>query len=92
MKIALDPYMLRRVPLTGLPGLVADLPFLLLPMYRWSGPDEDERPVLEREGVRLVLEPHPDDFVEDGRAGARESSAHNLELVRRYLAKHGGAG
>lgn len=23
-------------------------------------------PVLEREGVRLVLEPHPDDFVEDG--------------------------
>src|SRR5262249_59903319 len=25
MKIALDPYMLRRVPLTDLPGLVADL-------------------------------------------------------------------
>ena len=24
MKIALDPYMLRRVPLTELPGLVAD--------------------------------------------------------------------
>jgi myo-inositol catabolism protein IolH len=23
-------------------------------------------PVLEREGVRLVLEPHPDDFIEDG--------------------------
>jgi len=156
MKIALDPYMLRRVPLTGLPGLAADLgyeylelsprddflPFFLhpradraqiaafsralnaagvqiatvLPLYRWSGPDEDERqaavrywkraiqitvdlgvnvmnsefngrpeaaaaseaqfwrsldellPVFEREDVRLVLEPHPDDFIEDGRA------------------------
>jgi Sugar phosphate isomerases/epimerases len=87
----------------------------VLPLYRWSGPDEDERqaavrywkraiqvtvdlgvndelrvqrparggrhqrgPVLavdggapavfEREGIRLVLEPHPDDFIEDGRA------------------------
>jgi myo-inositol catabolism protein IolH len=86
-----------------------------LPLYRWSGPDEDERqaavrywkraieltveldcrvmnsefngrpeqasrseaqfwrsmeellPVFEREGVELRLEPHPDDFVEDGR-------------------------
>jgi len=85
-----------------------------LPLYRWSGPDEDERqaavrywkraieitvqldctvmnsefngrpeqaelseakfwqsmeellPVFEREGVELRLEPHPDDFVEDG--------------------------
>ncbi|HMI25607.1 MAG TPA: TIM barrel protein, partial [Streptosporangiaceae bacterium] len=83
MKITLDPYMFRRVPLTDLPGLVADLgyeyielspredfmPFFLhpradraqiaafsraldaagvqvasvLPLYRWSGPDEDER-------------------------------------------------
>src|SRR3981081_4574785 len=83
MKIALDPYMFRRVPLTELPGLVAELdyrylelspredflPFFLhpradkaqvtafrkalsaagveissvLPLYRWSGPDEDER-------------------------------------------------
>jgi myo-inositol catabolism protein IolH len=156
MKIALDPYMLRRVPLTELPGLVADLgyeyielspredflPFFLhpradrariasfrqalaaagvgiasvLPLYHWSGPGEEERqaavrnwkraiqiavdlgadvmnsefngrpespelseaqfmrsmdellPVFEREGVRLVLEPHPDDFIEDGRA------------------------
>ena len=25
-------------------------------------------PVFEREGIRLVLEPHPDDFVEDGHA------------------------
>jgi myo-inositol catabolism protein IolH len=88
----------------------------VLPLYRWSGPDEDSRraavrywrraleitvdlgctvmnselggsphqaavcedrfwrsmeellPLFEREGVRLVLEPHPGDFVEDGRA------------------------
>ncbi|WP_229070012.1 sugar phosphate isomerase/epimerase [Actinoplanes sp. DH11] len=157
MKIALDPYMLRRVPLLDLPRMVAGLgyhrielsprddflPFFrhpraddalvaafrkaladaevqvasVLPLYRWSGPDEDARqaavrywrraiqitvdlgvdvmnsefngrpaqpdaseaqfwrsldellPILEREGVRLVLEPHPDDFVEDGTAG-----------------------
>ena len=157
MKIALDPYMLRRVPLTELPGLVADLgyeyielspredflPFFLhpradrariaafrrrwprpacevssvLPLYRWSGPDEDERqaavrywkraiqitvdlgvnvmnsefngrpgggrrPARRSSGARwrsccrsssaracgCVLEPHPDDFIEDGRA------------------------
>ena len=154
MKIALDPYMFRTVPLEDLPGLVADLgyqyielspredfiPFFqhpridtagirsfkkgldaagvevssLLPLFRWSGPDETERqgavrywkrtieiavemgvgvinsefngrpenpalsealfwqsldeilPILEREGIRLVLEPHPDDFIEDG--------------------------
>ena len=87
MKITLDPYMFRRVPLTDLPGLVADLgyqylelspredfmPFFLmpraddtkvkafkkaldgagvkvasnLPLYRWSGPDEDERQAAE---------------------------------------------
>ena len=162
MKIALDPYMLRQVPLTELPGVVAELgyqhielsprddfmPFFLhpradragiaafkaalagagvevaavLPLYRWSSPDEDERqaavrywrraiqitvdlgcqvmnsefsgrpeaaaaseaqfwrsmeqllPLFEREGVQLRLEPHPDDFVEDGRAA--------VELVR----------
>jgi len=87
----------------------------VLPLYRWSGPDEDERqaavrywkraiqvtaalgchvmnsefngrpeqasrseaqfwrsleellPVFEREQIELRLEPHPDDFVEDGR-------------------------
>jgi myo-inositol catabolism protein IolH len=87
----------------------------LLPLYRWSGPDEDERqaavgywkraievavelgvtvmnsefngrpeqarqsedqfrksidellPIFEREGIQLRLEPHPDDFVEDGK-------------------------
>jgi myo-inositol catabolism protein IolH len=154
MKITLDPYMLRGVPLTELPGMVAELgyehielspredfiPFFVhpradraaiaafkkalasagvsvatvLPLYRWSGPDEDERqaavrywrraiqiavdlgcrvmnsefngrpeaaaaseaqfwrsleellPVFEREGMQLRLEPHPDDFVENG--------------------------
>jgi len=154
VKLALDPYMVRSVPLLELPGVVADLgyewielspredfmPFFLhprvddagvkafkkaldaarvgvaanLPLYRWSGPDEAERaaavrywkraiqitvdlgcqvmnsefngrpekaslseamfwasleellPVFEREGVHLRLEPHPDDFVEDG--------------------------
>ena len=158
MKLALDPYMLRSVPLLELPGAVADLgyeyielspredfmPFFLhprcddamvtafkkaldgagvtiasnLPLYRWSGPDEDQRqaavrnwkraiqitvdlgcavmnsefngrreaaetseamfwrsmeellPVFEREGVQLRLEPHPDDFVEDGKVAA----------------------
>lgn len=87
----------------------------VLPLYRWSGPDEDERqaavrywkraiqitadlgvdtmnsefngsrrtpdvcermfwrsmeellPVFEHEGIRLVLEPHPDDWEEDGK-------------------------
>jgi myo-inositol catabolism protein IolH len=87
----------------------------VLPLYRWSGPDEEDRqaavrywkraiqiasdlgadtmnsefngnpreaalceaqfwrsmeellPVFEREGIRLVLEPHPDDWEEDGK-------------------------
>jgi myo-inositol catabolism protein IolH len=155
MKLALDPYMLRTVPLEDLPALVAELgyqylelspredflPFFvhpradrariaalrtaassagvevasILPLYRWSSPDEDERqaavrywkraievavelgcsvmnsefsgrpedphrsesqlwrsleellPIFEREGIQLRLEPHPDDFIEDGR-------------------------
>jgi Predicted dehydrogenases and related proteins len=94
MKIALDPYMFRRVPLTDLPGLVADLgyeyielspredfmPFFLhpradraqiaafsralnaagvqiatvLPLYRWSGPDEDERQAAVRYWKRAI--------------------------------------
>jgi myo-inositol catabolism protein IolH len=154
MKVALDPYMLRRVPLLELPRTVAELgydyielsprsdfiPFFVhpradrrtiadfrraldaagvevasvLPLYRWAGPDEDERqaavrywkraieitvelgvqvmnsefngrpekqpeseaqfwhsldellPIFEREGIQLRLEPHPDDFIEDG--------------------------
>jgi myo-inositol catabolism protein IolH len=86
----------------------------VLPVLRWSGPDEDQRraavrawkrtiqiavdlgvdtintefngrpeaaehaeaqfmksmdellPIFEREGIQLILEPHPDDFIEDG--------------------------
>jgi myo-inositol catabolism protein IolH len=177
MKIALDPYMLRRTPLTELPGVVAELgyeyielspredftPFFLhprasddtvrtfkraldsagvkiashLPLYRWSGPDEDERqaavrywqraiqlsveldcdvmnsefngrpdaaslseaqfwrsmeellPIFEREGVKLALEPHPDDFVEDGRAAIeliRGINSRNVSFL--YCAPH----
>jgi myo-inositol catabolism protein IolH len=177
VNIALDPYMLRKVPLLELPRLVSDLgyryielsprddfmPFFLhpradrhvvaafkqalseadveiasvLPLYRWSGPDEDERqaavrywkraieitvdlgvtvmnsefngrpsdpgrsegqfwrsmeellPVFEREGVRLVLEPHPDDFIEDGIAGVNMVRAINSDLVSfLYCAPH----
>jgi myo-inositol catabolism protein IolH len=91
----------------------------VLPLFRWSGPDEDDRqaavrywkraieiavelgvrvmnselngrpeqpaisearfwrsmeellPVFEREGIHLALEPHPDDFIEDGLAAVR---------------------
>jgi myo-inositol catabolism protein IolH len=177
MKIALDPYMLRSVPLLELPRVVADLgyryiemsprddflPFFrhpridragvaafrqaladaeveiasVLPLYRWSGPDEDARqaavrywkraieitvdlgvtvmnsefngrpshpdeseaqfwrsleellPIFEREGVRLVLEPHPDDFVEDGIAGVNLVRGINSESVSfLYCAPH----
>jgi myo-inositol catabolism protein IolH len=177
MKIAVDPHMLRRTPLTELPGVVADLgyqhielsprddfmPFFLhpradkasiaafrtalsgagveissvLPLYKWSGPDEDERqaavrywkraieitvelgcdvmnsefngrpeaaaaseaqfwrsmeellPVFEREGVRLVLEPHTDDFMEDGTGAVDLIRGINSDLVSfLYCAPH----
>jgi myo-inositol catabolism protein IolH len=94
MKVVLDPYMLRSVPLTELPGMVADLgyehielspredfiPFFVhpradratiagfkkalagagvsvatvLPLYRWSGPDEDERQAAVRYWKRAI--------------------------------------
>jgi myo-inositol catabolism protein IolH len=177
MKIALDPYMLRDVPLTELPGLVADMgyeyielspredfiPFFkhpradkatiasfkkalaganvqvssVLPLFRWSGPGEEARqaavrywkraleitvelgvdvmnsefngrpespdesealfwrsmedllPMFEQEGVRLVLEPHPDDFVEDGRQAVSLIRGINHPLVSfLYCAPH----
>ena len=154
MRIALDPYMHRTVPLLDLPAYVRDLgydaielsprddfiPFFrhprigregvrafrralsqagvdvvsVLPLFRWSSPDEAERqaavrywkraialtaelgcsrmnsefsgrpeaaaaseaqfwrsmeellPELDGEGIDLALEPHPDDFVEEG--------------------------
>lgn len=101
----------------------------VLPLYRWSGPDEDARqaavrywkraiqvtsllgvdtmnsefngnpresdvceaqlwrsmedllPVFEREGVRLVLEPHPDDFEEDGKRAVDIIRALNTDNV-----------
>jgi myo-inositol catabolism protein IolH len=177
MKLALDPYMLRSVPLTELPAVVAELgyewielspradftPFFLhpranrdvvrrfksaldgadvriashLPLYRWSGPDEDERqaavrywkraiqltvdldcrvmnsefngrpeaasrseaqfwrsmdellPIFEREGIHLRLEPHPDDFVEDGRTAIDIIRGIDSDLVSfLYCAPH----
>ena len=177
MRIALDPYMLRTVPLAELPRLVAELgyehielspredfiPFFVhpradraaiasfkkalddagvsvssvLPLYKWSGPDEDERraavrywkraiqiavdlecrvmnsefngrpeaaaaseaqfwrsleellPVFEREGMQLRLEPHPDDFIEDGRAAVDMVRGIDNDLVSfLYCAPH----
>jgi myo-inositol catabolism protein IolH len=177
VKLAVDPYMLRKTPLLELPALVAQLgyqhielspredflPFFVHPradrasiaafrkelagagveiasvlsLYKWSGPDEDERqaavrywrraiqitvdlgcdvmnsefngrpekaaaseaqfwrsmeellPVFEREGVRLVLEPHPDDFMEDGRGAVDLIRGIDNELVTfLYCAPH----
>jgi myo-inositol catabolism protein IolH len=108
-----------------------------LPLYRWSGPDEDERqaavrywkraieltveldchvmnsefngrpeaasrseaqfwksleellPIFEREGVELRLEPHPDDFVEDGKVAIDMIRGINSPLVSfLYCAPH----
>src|SRR3982074_3392321 len=177
MKLTLDPYMFRRVPLTELPGLVSELgykyielsprddfmPFFLhpradrdtistfksalraagvevatgLPLGLVSGPEEDQRqgavrywkraieitvelgcsvmnsefngrperasvsesqfwrsmeellPVFEREGIQLRLEPHPDDFIEDGRAAVdmiRGINSPNVSFL--YCAPH----
>jgi myo-inositol catabolism protein IolH len=109
----------------------------VLPLYRWSGPDEDERqaavrywkraiqitselgvgvmnsefngrpeaaarsesqfwrsmeellPVFETEGIRLVLEPHPDYFIEDGKAAVDMIRGINSDLVSfLYCAPH----
>ncbi len=109
----------------------------LLPLFRWSGPDEDERraavrywkrsieiavemgvtvmnsefngrpenpsiseaqfwksleellPIFEREGIHLALEPHPDDFIEDGLAAVnmvRGINSPNVSFL--YCAPH----
>jgi myo-inositol catabolism protein IolH len=109
----------------------------VLPLYRWSSPDEDERraairnwkraiqvtvdlgcqvmnsefsgrpeaaaaseaqfyrsleellPVFEREGLQLHLEPHPDDFVEDGHEALRLIRGLDNDLVSfLYCAPH----
>ena len=177
MKIALDPYMFRHVPLLELPAVVAGLgyeyielsprpdfiPFFVhpradqatikgfrraldatgvevatvLPLYRWAGPDEDARqaavrywkraieitvelgvqvmnsefngrperqpeseaqfwrsleellPIFERESIQLRLEPHPDDFIEDGREAVdmvRGINSPNVTFL--YCAPH----
>jgi myo-inositol catabolism protein IolH len=109
----------------------------VLPLYRWSGPDEEERqaavrywnraiqitcelgadvmvsefngrpeetsrsegkfwrsmdellPLFEREGIQLKLEPHPDDFIEDGYAAVdlvRGINSPNVSFL--YCAPH----
>jgi myo-inositol catabolism protein IolH len=109
----------------------------VLPLYKWSSPDEDERqaavrnwkraiqvtvdlgcqvmnsefsgrpeaaaaseaqffrsmeellPIFEREGLQLRLEPHPDDFVEDGHEALRLIRGLDNELVSfLYCAPH----
>jgi myo-inositol catabolism protein IolH len=109
----------------------------VLPLYRWSGPDEDDRaaavrywkraiqltgelgcdtmvsefngrpeaaakseaqfwrsmdellPILETEGIQLRLEPHPDDFIEDGKGAVdliRGINSPNVTFL--YCAPH----
>ncbi|RNG30472.1 sugar phosphate isomerase/epimerase family protein [Streptomyces botrytidirepellens] len=109
----------------------------VLPLFRWSGPDEDERqaavrywkraiqitadlgvdsmisefngrpedpsrsegqfwrsieellPVFERESIRLTLEPHPDDFIEEGYEAINMIRGINHPLVSYlYCAPH----
>ena len=50
---------------------------------------EELLPVFEREGVRLVLEPHPDDFMEDGRGAVDLIRGIDSDLVTfLYCAPH----
>jgi len=177
MKIALDPYMFRRLSLKEMVETTARhgyryielsprddfFPFFvhprvdhstvhslrqalgdaqvelasLLPLYRWSSPDEEDRlaavrywkraievsvevgcstmnsefsgrpeqapaseaafwksmeellPIFEREGITLNLEPHPDDFVENGFAAVDLVRGINSERVKfLYCAPH----
>ena len=39
---------------------------------------EELLPVFERHGVSLALEPHPDDFIEDGIAAVEHDPGHQL--------------
>ena len=107
----------------------------MLPVLRWSGPDEDQRqaavrawkraiqitvdlgvdvmntefngrpeaaehaeaqflksmdellPIFEREGMQLILEPHPDDFIEDG-IEAREDGPRPEQRLDRLPVLH----
>jgi myo-inositol catabolism protein IolH len=50
---------------------------------------EELLPIFERKGVQLRLEPHPDDFVEDGRAAVDLVRGINSDLVSfLYCAPH----
>jgi myo-inositol catabolism protein IolH len=50
---------------------------------------EELLPVFEREGVRLVLEPHPDDFMEDGKGAVDLIRGIDSDLVSfLYCAPH----
>ena len=50
---------------------------------------EELLPVFEREGVQLRLEPHPDDFVEDGRVAVDMVRGIDSDLVSfLYCAPH----
>lgn len=109
----------------------------VLPLFRWSGPDPDEReaavrywkraiqicvdlecdtmlsefngrpedpgtsaamfhrsmeellPIFQREGLRLTLEPHPDDFIEDGYVAVDTIRGLNADHVTfEYCAPH----
>ena len=55
---------------------------------------EELLPVFEREGIRLVLEPHPDDFVEDGQAcrGGRRLAMRDHQGQPAHDDSHGRAG
>ena len=44
---------------------------------------EELLPVFEREGVQLRLEPHPDDFVEDGLTAVDMIRGHQLPAASR---------
>ena len=50
---------------------------------------EELLPAFEREGIRLVIEPHPDDFIEDGFAAVDMIRGINHPLVSfSYCAPH----
>jgi len=80
MKVALDPYMFRRVPLTELPGLDQHLD-IGQGEVDWDvffGTLGDTR----FGGIATVCV-----FAWEERA--RESSLHNRERIRDYLGRHG---
>jgi len=113
MKVALDPYMFRRVPLTELPGLLAELGYVHVAHSFDHRASSGLRYILNPPGSPARVHQHRDigqgevnwdvffgtlgDIRFDGIATvcvfaweerARESSLHNREQIRDYLAKH----